>query len=113
MTHLVSVKDYPSLKIHVDAAWAGVALSCPELRKTCYLDEVNEIADFFCTNFHKVRSGLLLPAQAQVQQWGLVNFDASTLWVRDRKSFTDAFDITPTFLKTINVEAGRSSWASC
>lgn len=50
----LSVKDHPSLWIHVDAAWAGIALCCPEYREKLYLPEINEIATSFCTNFHKV-----------------------------------------------------------
>ncbi|KIY53995.1 hypothetical protein FISHEDRAFT_68367 [Fistulina hepatica ATCC 64428] len=79
------VKDHPSLWVHVDAAWAGVVLSCPEYRAACHLDEINSFANSFCTNFHK---------------WGLVNFDASALWVRDRNRLTEALDITPPYLRT-------------
>ncbi|KAG7090975.1 hypothetical protein E1B28_010042 [Marasmius oreades] len=85
------VKDYPDLKIHVDSAWLGMALVCPEFRETCYLKEINEFADSFCTNFHK---------------WGLTNFDASAMWVRDRRYLTEALDITPPFLRTPQGEAG-------
>ncbi|KAI0826139.1 pyridoxal phosphate-dependent transferase [Irpex lacteus] len=84
-------KNYPSLWIHVDAAWAGITLACPEYREVAQLDNINKFADSFCTNFHK---------------WGLVNFDASTLWVRDRKHLTDALDITPEFLRTKEGDAG-------
>jgi glutamate/tyrosine decarboxylase-like PLP-dependent enzyme len=49
------VKDFPSLWLHVDAAWAGSALSCPEYREMCHLEEINAVATSFCTNFHKVR----------------------------------------------------------
>ncbi|KAF8531528.1 pyridoxal phosphate-dependent transferase [Gautieria morchelliformis] len=73
------------LWLHVDAAWAGVALACPEYRELCQLESINRYAQSFCTNFHK---------------WGLVNFDASTLWVRDRTLLTDALDVTPEFLRT-------------
>ncbi|THU89379.1 hypothetical protein K435DRAFT_781667 [Dendrothele bispora CBS 962.96] len=85
------VRDYPELKVHVDAAWAGMSLVCPEYRDKCYLNEINEIADSFCTNFHK---------------WGLTNFDASPLWVRDRSYLTDALDFTPPFLRTAQGDAG-------
>ncbi|ESK93669.1 tyrosine decarboxylase [Moniliophthora roreri MCA 2997] len=85
------VKDYPDLRIHIDSAWLGIALVCPEFREMCYLGEINEIADSFCTNFHK---------------WGLTNFDASTMWVRDRKSLNEALDYTPTFLRTAQGDAG-------
>lgn len=84
-------KDHPSLWIHVDAAWAGVALSCPEYREKLYHAEINEIATSFCTNFHK---------------WGLVNFDCSTLWVRDRTLLTEALDITPPFLRSKEGDSG-------
>ncbi|KAF8638057.1 hypothetical protein AX16_010689 [Volvariella volvacea WC 439] len=85
------LKDYPDMWVHVDSAWAGVALSCPEFRERCYLNEINEFASSFCTNFHK---------------WGLVNFDASTLWVRDRTHLTEALDVTPPFLRTKEGDAG-------
>ncbi|GLB37364.1 putative pyridoxal-dependent decarboxylase conserved domain containing protein [Lyophyllum shimeji] len=85
------VRNHPSLWIHVDAAWAGSALSCPEYRERCHLSTINELAHSFCTNFHK---------------WGLVNFDLSTLWVRDRKHLTEALDVTPPFLRTTHGDAG-------
>ncbi|KAF4620333.1 hypothetical protein D9613_000357 [Agrocybe pediades] len=85
------VKDYPSLWVHIDSAWAGSALACPENRDKLYLNEINAFAYSFCSNFHK---------------WGLVNFDCSTLWVRDRKHLTDALDITPPFLRTKHGDAG-------
>jgi hypothetical protein len=50
----VSAEDYPSLWIHVDAAWAGMALACPEYRELAGLDAINKYAFSFCTNFHKV-----------------------------------------------------------
>uniref|UniRef100_A0A0W0EX79 Very-long-chain 3-oxoacyl-CoA reductase n=1 Tax=Moniliophthora roreri TaxID=221103 RepID=A0A0W0EX79_MONRR len=34
------------------------------------------------------------------------NFDASTMWVRDRKSLNEALDYTPTFLRTAQGDAG-------
>jgi aromatic-L-amino-acid/L-tryptophan decarboxylase len=85
------VKEHPDIKVHVDAAWAGMTLVCPEFRDRCHLKEINEIADSFSTNFHK---------------WGLTNFDASPMWVRDRKYLTDALDITPPFLRTAQGDAG-------
>jgi hypothetical protein len=39
-------------------------------------------------------------------QWGLVNFDCSTLWVRDRTYLTDALDVTPEFLRTKHGDEG-------
>ncbi|OCH88704.1 aromatic-L-amino-acid decarboxylase [Obba rivulosa] len=84
-------KDHPSLWIHIDAAWAGVTLACPEYREVAQLDSINAYATSFGTNFHK---------------WGLVNFDAALLWVKDRKDLTDALDVTPEFLRTKQGDAG-------
>lgn len=84
-------KYYPSLWIHVDAAWAGVTLACPEYRKVARLEEINKYAASVGTNFHK---------------WGLVNFDAALLWVKSREDLTDALDVTPEFLRTKQSEAG-------
>jgi len=85
------VKHHQYLWIHIDAAWAGMTFSCPEYRKIGHLPTINEFAHSFCTNFHK---------------WGLVNFDASSLWVRHRTSLTNALDITPEFLRTKQGDAG-------
>ncbi|KAH7883152.1 pyridoxal phosphate-dependent transferase [Phlebopus sp. FC_14] len=83
--------QHQSLWLHVDAAWAGVSLACPEYRELCLLEDVNKYADSFCTNFHK---------------WGLVNFDCSAFWARDRKNLTDALDVTPEFLRSKHGDAG-------
>ncbi|KAG8997249.1 hypothetical protein FRB94_007779 [Tulasnella sp. JGI-2019a] len=84
-------ESYPDLWIHVDAAWAGVVLACPEYRAKCHLDMINKHAQSFCANFHK---------------WGLVNFESSGMWVRDRRLLTDALDITPEYLRTKHGDAG-------
>ncbi|EJC97858.1 uncharacterized protein FOMMEDRAFT_171270 [Fomitiporia mediterranea MF3/22] len=84
-------REHRSLWVHVDAAWAGVSLACPEYRNICHLEQINRFAHSFCTNFHK---------------WGLVNFDCSGLWVRDRTSLTDALDVTPEFLRNTHNEEG-------
>ena len=52
--------------LHVDAAWAGVAAVCPELR---WLNDGLEFADSYCTNPHK---------------WLLTNFDCDAMWVAER-----------------------------
>ena len=56
LTSFNSEKSFPDLWIHIDAAWAGVALSCPEYRECSYLDDINAHANSFSTNFHKVNS---------------------------------------------------------
>ena len=48
------MKEHPDVWLHVDAAWAGVTLACPEYREVAQLDSINAYADSFCTNFHKV-----------------------------------------------------------
>ncbi|KZT64413.1 hypothetical protein DAEQUDRAFT_732637 [Daedalea quercina L-15889] len=85
------LKDYPDVWFHVDAAWAGVTLACPEYRGIARLKDINTYATSVGTNLHK---------------WGLVNFDAALLWVKSRKDLTDALDVTPEFLRTKQSEAG-------
>ena len=53
--------------MHIDAAYAGSSFICPEFRPR--LDGV-EMADSFNFNPHK---------------WMLVNFDCSTMWVKDSR----------------------------
>ncbi|KAI5119401.1 hypothetical protein M0805_005944 [Coniferiporia weirii] len=85
------VQEHPSLWVHMDAAWAGATLSCPEFRQACYLNEINRSAQSVCINFHK---------------WGLVNFDCSALWVRHRDTLTESLDITPDYLRTERGDEG-------
>ncbi|KAH8827344.1 pyridoxal phosphate-dependent transferase [Flagelloscypha sp. PMI_526] len=84
--------DTPDLWVHVDAAWAGSALACPEYRKEMHLSTVNDIATSFCFSPHK---------------WGLINLDASTLFVRDRQLLIEALDITIPILRTAQRDAGK------
>ncbi len=76
------------LWVHVDAAYAGSALSCEEHR---WFARGVEDADSFNFNCHK---------------WLLVNFDLSCFWVRDRKRLTDALSITPAYLKNAQSDSG-------
>jgi aromatic-L-amino-acid decarboxylase len=75
--------------LHVDAAWAGVAAVCPELRDRL-LSGVH-LADSIVTNPHK---------------WLLTTFDCSVLWVRDRSALIDALSITPEYLRNPASESG-------
>ncbi|XP_030746672.1 3,4-dihydroxyphenylacetaldehyde synthase-like [Sitophilus oryzae] len=61
--------------LHIDAAYAGTALSCPEYR---YLLNGIEYVDSFNFNAHK---------------WFLVNGDCSALWFRNTKQVEDAFKL--------------------
>jgi aromatic-L-amino-acid decarboxylase len=75
--------------LHVDAAYAGVAAICPELR--WILDGVGDHADSFCTNPHK---------------WLLTNFDCDAFWVADRAALLGALSILPEFLRNAATESG-------
>ena len=74
--------------LHVDAAMAGSAAVCPELRD--HHDGV-EMADSYAFNPHK---------------WLLTNFDCSCLYVADRSSLVDALSITPEYLRNDPSESG-------
>ena len=50
----------------------------------------------------------LWESHALGRQWGLTNFDASSLWIRDRKSLTDALDSTPEYLRTKQGDEGTT-----
>jgi aromatic-L-amino-acid/L-tryptophan decarboxylase len=76
--------------LHIDAAYAGVAAICPELR--WIHDGVAEYADSYETNPHK---------------WLLTNFDCGVLWVADRKPMIDALSILPEFLRNSATESGE------
>ncbi len=70
------------LWFHVDAAYSGAALICPEMR---WMSRGIELADSMVFNPHK---------------WLFVNFDCSLYYVKDPKALTQAYSITPEYLKT-------------
>ena len=74
--------------VHVDAAYAGVALVCPEFQ---HLTESFGHFHSFNTNMHK---------------WLLTNFDASCLFVKKRKDLIDALSILPSYLRNEFSESG-------
>ncbi|XP_031342799.1 aromatic-L-amino-acid decarboxylase-like isoform X2 [Photinus pyralis] len=67
--------------LHVDAAYAGSAFICPEYR---YLMKGVEKADSFNFNPHK---------------WLLINFDCSTMWLKNPYWVVNAFNVDPLYLK--------------
>lgn len=67
--------------LHIDAAYAGTAFSCPEYR---YLMKGVKHADSFNFNAHK---------------WMLVNFDCSPMWVKDARNLVNAFNVERIYLK--------------
>jgi aromatic-L-amino-acid decarboxylase len=68
--------------LHVDAAYAGSAAVCPELRP---LFAGWERADSVVVNPHK---------------WLFVPMDCSTIWTRRPDDFRDAFSLVPEFLRS-------------
>lgn len=68
--------------LHVDAAWAGCALICPEHR---WMFDGIELADSVVFNPHK---------------WLLTNFDCSAHFVKDPDALIRTFSILPEFLKS-------------
>jgi aromatic-L-amino-acid/L-tryptophan decarboxylase len=75
--------------LHVDAAYAGVAAVCPELRWVN--DGVAEYVDSYATNPHK---------------WLLTNFDCTVMWVADRTALIGALTINPEFLRNSATASG-------
>ena len=78
------MRNTPSLGntwIHVDAAYAGAALVCEEY---AHIAKDFVAVDSFDMNMHK---------------WLLTNFDASCLFVRNRKDLTSALSVTPSYLR--------------
>jgi aromatic-L-amino-acid decarboxylase len=85
--------------LHVDAAYAGAAMVCPEFR---WAFEGVDRADSVVVNPHK---------------WLLVPQGCSALWTRRPEAFLDAFSLVPEYLRTADevvsfseygLELGRS-----
>lgn len=70
------------LYLHVDAAWAGSAMICPEFR---HLMRGVEAADSFVFNPHK---------------WLCTNFDCSAHFVRDPEALVRTLAVRPSYLAT-------------
>ncbi|VDO47710.1 unnamed protein product [Haemonchus placei] len=67
--------------LHVDAAYAGSFLICPEFR---YLSKGMEFVDSYNFNAHKSM---------------LINFDCSPMWFKDGVTATKYFNVDPVYLK--------------
>jgi aromatic-L-amino-acid decarboxylase len=78
-------------RLHVDAAYAGSAMVCPELR---WAFEGIERADSLTINPHK---------------WMYVPMDCSLLWTSRPEEFRDAFSLVPEFLRTTDEGASNLS----
>lgn len=78
----IDVTERYGLYVHVDAAWAGTAMICPEYR---HLMAGAERADSFVFNPHK---------------WMFTNFDCTAHFVRDPESLVKTLGIRPSYLET-------------
>jgi aromatic-L-amino-acid decarboxylase len=74
--------------LHVDAAYAGSAAVCPELRWT---HAGVEHADSYCFDPHK---------------WLLTGFDCDAFWVADRAELIQALTVLPEYLRNAATESG-------
>ncbi len=73
---------------HVDAAMAGSAAVCPELR---WVNDGADAVDSWSFNPHK---------------WLFTTFDCSCLWFADARPVVDALAITPAYLRNEQSESG-------
>ena len=76
--------------LHVDAAYAGAAMVCPEFR---WAFEGVDRADSVVVNAHK---------------WMLTPMDCSLLWTSRREDFRSAFSLVPEYLRTPDSEDALS-----
>ncbi len=74
---------------HVDAAYAGSAMVCPEVR---HHQDGLELVDSYTFNPHK---------------WLLTNFDCSAFWVADREPLLSAMSILPPYLRNTATDSGE------
>jgi aromatic-L-amino-acid decarboxylase len=81
--------------LHVDAAWAGSAMICPEFRD---LMRGADLADSLVFNPHK---------------WLFTHFDCSAHFVRDPKALTDTLGLRPSYLRTLgrDVVVDYNEWS--
>jgi len=76
------------LWLHVDAAMAGTAALCPELR---FVNDGVELADSWCFNPHK---------------WMFTNFDCDCFYVTDREALVRTLTVLPEYLRNKATDSG-------
>lgn len=81
MEELGPICQANNIWLHIDAAYAGSALCCPEFRP---LMKGIDYADSFNFNLHK---------------WMLVNFDCCAMWMKDADKIVDAFTVDRIYLQ--------------
>jgi aromatic-L-amino-acid decarboxylase len=87
---IAEVTRHHGIWLHVDAAMAGIAALCPELR---WVNAGLEFADSYCTNPHK---------------WMGVNFDCDLFYTADRAALLGALSILPEYLRSAAAETGAA-----
>ncbi|RVE74306.1 hypothetical protein OJAV_G00020800 [Oryzias javanicus] len=87
LSELGPVCEEEALWLHVDAAYAGSAYFCPELRWSL---EGIEFAHSFVFNPSK---------------WMMVHFDCTAFWVRDKYKLQQTFSVDPVYLRHENSQA--------
>jgi aromatic-L-amino-acid decarboxylase len=78
---MAEVADAHDMWLHVDAAFAGSAAVCPELR---WIHDGLERADSYCFNPHK---------------WLFTTFDCDCFYVADRSALISALSVPPEYLR--------------
>jgi aromatic-L-amino-acid decarboxylase len=86
---IADVAGPASAWLHVDAALAGTAAVCPDLR---WIHDGVEQADSYCFNPHK---------------WMFTNFDCDAFYVADRRALQRALSVTPEFLRNAASDSGE------
>ena len=95
LTHVLKVAKQHGLYTHVDAAWAGAAMICPEYR---HLWEGVDLADSIVFNPHK---------------WLGAQFDCSAHFLADPEDLVRTLAIQPEYLKTHGADGivNYSEWS--
>ncbi len=86
---IAEVAKSAGMWVHVDAAYAGTAMICPEFRH--HQDGI-ELVDSYTFNPHK---------------WMFTNFDCNLYYVADRKPLLDAMSILPPYLRNEATLSGK------
>ncbi|XP_044742779.1 3,4-dihydroxyphenylacetaldehyde synthase 2-like isoform X2 [Chrysoperla carnea] len=90
---LAEVCQKYNIWLHIDAAYAGAALVCPEYR---HLMKGIDKSDSFNFNLHK---------------WLLVNFDCSAMWVKNSNYLVDTFNVDRIYLEHHHNQHSQNSMA--
>jgi aromatic-L-amino-acid decarboxylase len=88
LADIAAVTQEHGVWLHVDAAYAGAAAVCPELR---WIHSGLAGADSYCFDPHK---------------WLLTGFDCDAFWVADRAALVEALTVLPEYLRNAATESG-------